>query len=406
MTTNDSGDTGRVFTVDPATGQTVGRDRAGPTTRPTSRRWRPAGRGDVWVGDIGDNTAVPRLDRGDPGAGRPRRPHRRRADRTSWPTPTAPHDAETLLVAPDDGAALRRRPRTSSAARSTPRRARLDADGTNRLRAVGDGAADRHRRRVLPRRAARRAARLLAGGRLHLPGPARRSARSGCPTRSRARASRSTPTAAVYVSSEGAGQPVLRVAAAGRRTPGRWRRRRAARRLARARVGHRRPDGPELPEQDDDRPAGLAVVPHRLAGPGRPGRAGPLAAPPLTGVPGREAPSRVNRIGRRVARLRDVPRTRRTSPDQPGWTRRRAGRGFVYLDEDGDRLAEERRPAGARPGDPARVGGRLDLRRRRTATCRRSAPTTPGGGSTSTTRTGGPGGTRRSSTGCWSSARR
>lgn len=34
-------------------------------------------------------------------------------------------------------------------------------------------------------------------------------------------------------------------------------------------------------------------------------------------------------------------RLRRTSPDQPGWTRRRAGRGFVYLDESGDRLSEE-----------------------------------------------------------------
>ena len=36
-----------------------------------------------------------------------------------------------------------------------------------------------------------------------------------------------------------------------------------------------------------------------------------------------------------------MPRTRRSSPDQPGWTRRRAGRGFVYLDEDGNRLPEE-----------------------------------------------------------------
>ncbi len=34
-------------------------------------------------------------------------------------------------------------------------------------------------------------------------------------------------------------------------------------------------------------------------------------------------------------------RLRRTSPDQPGWTRRRAGKGFVYLDEDGDRLADD-----------------------------------------------------------------
>ena len=36
-----------------------------------------------------------------------------------------------------------------------------------------------------------------------------------------------------------------------------------------------------------------------------------------------------------------VPRLRRTSPDQPGWTRRRAGKGFVYLDEEGARLSEE-----------------------------------------------------------------
>ena len=34
-------------------------------------------------------------------------------------------------------------------------------------------------------------------------------------------------------------------------------------------------------------------------------------------------------------------RLRRTSPDQPGWTRRRAGRGFVYVDEAGHRLAPE-----------------------------------------------------------------
>jgi DNA topoisomerase I len=32
-------------------------------------------------------------------------------------------------------------------------------------------------------------------------------------------------------------------------------------------------------------------------------------------------------------------RLRRTSADQPGWTRRRAGKGFVYLDEHGERLA-------------------------------------------------------------------
>jgi DNA topoisomerase IB len=34
-------------------------------------------------------------------------------------------------------------------------------------------------------------------------------------------------------------------------------------------------------------------------------------------------------------------RLRRTSPEQPGWTRRRSGRGFVYLDQDGERLPAE-----------------------------------------------------------------
>ncbi len=36
-----------------------------------------------------------------------------------------------------------------------------------------------------------------------------------------------------------------------------------------------------------------------------------------------------------------MARLRTTSPDQPGWTRRRAGRGFVYLDQHGARLSED-----------------------------------------------------------------
>ncbi|NYG57065.1 DNA topoisomerase IB [Nocardioides perillae] len=36
-------------------------------------------------------------------------------------------------------------------------------------------------------------------------------------------------------------------------------------------------------------------------------------------------------------------RLRRTSPDQPGWTRRRAGSGFAYLDQHGQRLAPQDR---------------------------------------------------------------
>ena len=36
-----------------------------------------------------------------------------------------------------------------------------------------------------------------------------------------------------------------------------------------------------------------------------------------------------------------MPRLRRTAPDQPGWTRRRAGKGFTYLDQHGTRLGAE-----------------------------------------------------------------
>ncbi len=36
-----------------------------------------------------------------------------------------------------------------------------------------------------------------------------------------------------------------------------------------------------------------------------------------------------------------MPRLRRTFPDQPGWTRRRSGKGFTYLDEHGNRLDDE-----------------------------------------------------------------
>ena len=57
VTTNDSGDSGRVFTVDVQTGRTVG-----VTTWPSDpvdvEALAPAGPGHVWVGDIGDNRAV------------------------------------------------------------------------------------------------------------------------------------------------------------------------------------------------------------------------------------------------------------------------------------------------------------------------------------------------------------
>jgi hypothetical protein len=55
VTINDSGDTGRVFAVDPATGVTV--SVTGWEDDPTdAEALAPDGHGGVWVGDIGDNT--------------------------------------------------------------------------------------------------------------------------------------------------------------------------------------------------------------------------------------------------------------------------------------------------------------------------------------------------------------
>ena len=91
VTTNDSGDTGRVFTVD-RSGETVG-GPVGRRTRSTSRRWRRPAGARCGSGDIGDNAGRPRLGRGHPGAGG-------RGDRTVDATPTG-------CVYPD-GAARRR----------------------------------------------------------------------------------------------------------------------------------------------------------------------------------------------------------------------------------------------------------------------------------------------------------
>ncbi len=54
VTTNDSGDSGRVFAVDPTTGDTVGVTTWSPDPVDVEAL-APAGPGHVWVGDIGDN---------------------------------------------------------------------------------------------------------------------------------------------------------------------------------------------------------------------------------------------------------------------------------------------------------------------------------------------------------------
>lgn len=62
VTTNDSGDGGRLFVVDPADGTTVGvtrwRSSTGQADPVDVEALAPAGPGEVWVADIGDNNGV------------------------------------------------------------------------------------------------------------------------------------------------------------------------------------------------------------------------------------------------------------------------------------------------------------------------------------------------------------
>lgn len=99
VTTNDSGDTGRVFAVDPVTGDTVGTTTWSDDPVDVEAL-APAGPGEVWVADIGDNDAVR------PSVYVARVPVGR-GDRTVVPRarhelvyPDGPRDAESLLVDP------------------------------------------------------------------------------------------------------------------------------------------------------------------------------------------------------------------------------------------------------------------------------------------------------------------
>jgi hypothetical protein len=133
LTTNDSGDTGRVFAVD-ASGHTVGVTHWSDDPTDTEAL-SPGGHGFVWVGDIGDNTgrrSSIEIARSPVGSGA----------RTVHPTtyrlryPDGATDAETLLRDPVSG-------RLYVASKSVfggvlyavPEH--LDASGTNRLDPVG-----------------------------------------------------------------------------------------------------------------------------------------------------------------------------------------------------------------------------------------------------------------------------
>lgn len=108
VTVNDSGDGNRVFTVDPATGRTVGVTRWQgeaddiEALAPAQHASEQSGAGEVWVGDIGDNAGqraeveVARVPFG--------RGHRTvEAPTYDLVYPDGPHDAETLLVHPVTG---------------------------------------------------------------------------------------------------------------------------------------------------------------------------------------------------------------------------------------------------------------------------------------------------------------
>lgn len=100
-TVNDSGDTGRVFAVDPETGDTVGTTAFDPDAEDVEAL-APAGPREVWVGDIGDNrrqrseitvTRVP--------VGQGERTDAGTAVRLIYPG--GARDAEALLVHPQTG---------------------------------------------------------------------------------------------------------------------------------------------------------------------------------------------------------------------------------------------------------------------------------------------------------------
>jgi len=134
VTVNDSGDTARVFAVDPATGRTVGHTtwEAQPTD---DEALAPAAHStDVWVGDIGDNLA-----------------DRDSVTITRVPTgrgelsgavasydlryPDGAHDAETLMVDPVTGQVLIASKDIMGSIYAAPEHL---TSGTNELKKVGE----------------------------------------------------------------------------------------------------------------------------------------------------------------------------------------------------------------------------------------------------------------------------
>lgn len=135
VTVNDSGDSGRVFAVDPASGQTVG-VTSWADDPVDVEALAPAGPGHVWVADTGDNRRV--RDRVEV-----LRVPVGRGDRTVEPTayqlvyPDGAHDAEALVRHPLTGQlfVITKGVFSGTVYAAPPR---LRADRPNRLTEVGD----------------------------------------------------------------------------------------------------------------------------------------------------------------------------------------------------------------------------------------------------------------------------
>lgn len=136
VTTNDSGDTGRLFVLDATTCETLG-VTSWQGSAVDVEALAPAGDDAVWVGDIGDNLArrdTVTISRVQVGTG----------DRTTEPTSytfryadRSGHNAETLLAQPQTGR-LYVVSKDVLGGRVYAAPARLDPDGVNVLKPVGE----------------------------------------------------------------------------------------------------------------------------------------------------------------------------------------------------------------------------------------------------------------------------
>ena len=155
VTVNDSGDTGRVFVVDPASGRTVGVTNFAEEVVDVEAL-APAGTDHVWVGDIGDNAHT-----------RPwirvfRVPVSAEEVEVAAPEvyylnyPDGPHDAEAIVV--DDSGTLVVVTKSAAGGKVYQAPAELSATSANKLKLVGqvdeyvtDGALTEDQRHVLLR---------------------------------------------------------------------------------------------------------------------------------------------------------------------------------------------------------------------------------------------------------------